>query len=105
MRKVIFILMMWPVLLQAQNKKSFLINGSIKSVPENAEVILLGFNGTDTLAKTTVQQGVFKLIGYVENTDARIILFPSLQRRLVVFMGGDTVDIIGNSESDISITG
>ena len=105
MRKGIFLLLIWPVLVQAQDKKSFLINGNIKSVPENAQVILLGFNGTDTLAKTTVQQGIFKLTGFVDNTDARIILFPSLQRRLVVFMGGDTVNIVGNSESDISITG
>ena len=105
MRKGIFLLLIWPVVVQAQEKKSFLINGSIKSVPENSQVILLGFNGTDTLAKTTVQQGVFKLTGFVDNIDARIILFPTLQRRLVVFMGGDTVTIVGNSESDISITG
>lgn len=96
---------MLPMLINAQSKKSFLITGSIKSIPENAQVILLGFNGTDTLATTSVQQGVFILKGSVENTDARIILFPSLQRRMVLFMGNDTVNIVGTSENDISITG
>lgn len=105
MRKWIFVLIMLPMLATAQGKKAFLIKGSIKSVPENTQVILLGFNGTDTLAQSTVQQGSFTLNGTVNNTDARIILFPSLQRRLVVFMGDDTVNIAGSSENDLSITG
>lgn len=91
--------------MQAQTKKSFLITGKLKSVPENAQVILLGFNGTDTIAQTQVKNGGFILKGSVENTDARIILFPSLQRRMVVFMGNDTVNINGSSESDVTITG
>ena len=105
MRRWIFIFLLLPALAKAQGKKDFLITGSIKSVPENTQVILLGFSGTDTLATTTVQNGVFKLNGTVDNIDARIILFPLLQKRLVVFMGGDTVNITGNSENDIVITG
>lgn len=105
MRKLIFILLLLPVLAKAQAKMPFLITGNIKSVPENTQVVLLGFNGTDTLAQTTVQQGTFVLSGTVDNIDARIILFPSLQRRLVVFMGGDTVNIQGSSENDIVVTG
>jgi len=106
MKKWIVILLVLPVFAQAQNKKSFLITGDIKSIPENSAVVLLGFNGVDTLAKSIVQQGIFTLSGTVENTDARIIFFPSLQRRLVLFMGGDTVNISGNSEfSNITVTG
>ena len=105
MRKWIFILLLLPVVANAQDKKDFLITGHITSVPENSQVILLGFNGTDTLASATVQNGVFKLSGTVDNVDARIILFPSLQRRVVVFMGGDTVNINGSSENDVVITG
>lgn len=105
MKKWIFILLLLPLIVSAQDKKNFLITGRITSVPENAQVVLLGFNGTDTLAATTVQNGVFKLSGTVDNVDARIILFPSLQRRMVVFMGGDTVNINGSSENDIVITG
>jgi peroxiredoxin len=48
---------------------------------------------------------VFQLTGTVPNTDARIILFPTLQRRMVLFMGNDTIDIAGDSESDIVVTG
>jgi len=105
MRKGIFILLMLPMLAHAQNKYGFLITGSIKSVPDNTQVILLGFNGTDTITTSTVKQNSFTLSGTVPNTDARIILFPSLQRRVVLFMGNDTINIKGNSENDISITG
>jgi peroxiredoxin len=105
MRRSVFFLLMFPLLLQAQSKKAFLITGKLKSVPENAQVLLLGFNGTDTITQTNVQKGVFVLKGSVENTDARIILFPSLQRRMVLFMGNDTVNINGTSESDVTISG
>jgi peroxiredoxin len=106
MKKWIFILSLLPILADAQSKKSFLIKGNLKSIPENSQVVLLGFNGTDTLAVSTVKQGIFTLSGTVDNIDARIILFPALQRRLVLFMGNDTVNITGNSEfSDVTITG
>lgn len=103
MKKWILIFLIVPVMTQAQN--NFLITGKIKSVPENTKVVLLGFNGTDTIAQTTVQNGIFKLTGSVPNTDARIILFPTLQRRMVLFMGQDTINITGDSEADITITG
>ena len=105
MRRIAFLLLMFPLLTQAQGKKSFLITGKLKSVPESAQVVLLGFNGTDTIAQTKVANGVFVLKGSVESTDARIILFPSLQRRMVVFMGNDTVNINGSSETDVVISG
>ena len=106
MKKWFFILLFLPVMAKAQNQKPFLITGNIKSIPEGSQVVLLGFNGTDTLAKTTVKQGIFILKGMVDNIDARIILFPAQQRRLVIFMGADTVNINGSSEfSDITVTG
>ncbi len=105
MRRTVFLLLIFPLFLQAQSKKSFLVTGKLKSIPEDAQVILLGFNGTDTITQTHVQKGVFILKGSVENIDARIILFPSLQRRMVVFMGNDTVNITGASETDVTITG
>ena len=59
MRQTIFLLLMFPLLLQAQSKKSFLITGKLKSIPEKSEVDLLDFNGTDTIAKTHVENGNF----------------------------------------------
>ena len=106
MRKAVIILLLFPFVLHAQNKKAFLITGKLKSIPDSTRVILLGFNGTDTIAETNVRKGEFTLQGSVDNTDARIILFPALQRRMVLFMGNDTVNITGNSEfSDIVVTG
>ena len=57
------------------------------------------------LQKRTLKTETFILKGDVENTDARIILFPSLQRRMVVFMGNDTINIDGSSETDVTISG
>ena len=105
MKRIFFLILMLPLFVKAQDKKSFLITGKLKSIPENAQVILLAFNGTDTITQTKVENGVFTLRGSVANTDARIILFPSLQRRMVVFMGNDTININGTSESDVTITG
>jgi len=106
MRQAVIFLLFIPLFVNAQSKKSFLITGKIKSVPDSTQVILLDFNGVDTLANAVVQSGQFILRGSVDNTDARIILFPSLQRRMVLFIGNDTVNINGNSEfSDIVVTG
>ena len=106
MRQAVIFLLFFPLFVHAQSTKAFLISGRIKSVPDSTQVVLLDFNGTDTLARATVQKGMFTLRGSVEYTDARIILFPSLQRRMVLFMGNDTVNINGNSEfSDVVITG
>ena len=67
MKKWIFILSLLPILAQAQTKKAFLIKGNLKSIPENTQVVLLGFSGTDTLATSTVKQGIFTLSGTVDN--------------------------------------
>src|SRR5215218_5141835 len=98
MKRAIILLFLFPIFVHAQSQKAFVITGKLKSVPDNTEVILLAFSGTDTIAQAHVQSGVFTLRGSVENTDARIILFPSLQRRRVLFMGNDIVNINGNSE-------
>ena len=91
--------------LQAQSKKSFLITGKLSSLPDSTQVILLDFNGTDTITQTYAHKGAFTLKGSVDNTDARIILFPVQQRRMVLFMGNDTVNINGASENDVTISG
>ncbi|TKK67765.1 AhpC/TSA family protein [Ilyomonas limi] len=124
MKRLLIVLLVVPVLLPAQkgNKNSvapandaasttinegFEINGHLKGVPDNSVVFLAGFSGTDTLAKTTAQNGHFVLTGKLDNTDARILNIPSLNRRMVLFMGNDHITIKGDSTdfSDINISG
>ncbi|HVX49322.1 MAG TPA: TlpA disulfide reductase family protein [Chitinophagaceae bacterium] len=95
------------VFCQVTATPGFIINGKINSIPDNSLVILSGFSGTDTLAKAKVIKGSFVLKGKVSSPDVHILTFPSMQRRLVLFMGNDHVNIKGDSAdfSDIEITG
>ncbi len=108
--KYIFLFLLLPGFSFAQTKKSgdgFVIEGKIKALSAGTDVILFGFNGTDTIARTKVQNGAFTLKGKLDNVDARLITFSGLQQRLVVFMGNDDVMIKGDSSnfSDVTITG
>ncbi len=110
MKRILFSLFLFPLLSFAQAKKvpgGYSIEGQMRWLPNGADVILFGFNGTDTLAKTKVQNGGFLLTGKVDNVDARLIMFSGLQQRIVVFMGNDNVLIKGDSAnfSDVTITG
>ena len=110
MKSILCFLLLSPFILFAQTKKSsdgFVVSGKLKALSSGTEVTLFGFNGTDTIAKTKVQNGVFTLTGKLSNTDARLITFSGLQQRLVVFMGNDDVMIKGDSAnfSDVAITG
>ncbi len=128
MKRLLIGLLLLPALLPAQkNKKNnvvpasqdvtttiintneggFQINGSLQGVPDNSLVYLAGFSGTDTLAKTMMQEGHFVLNGKLENTDARILNIPALNRRMVLFMGNDHINIKSDSAnfSDMNISG
>ena len=105
-----FIVLMLPVLAMAQTTApkppGFTITGKINSIADNTQVLLIDFNGTDTLAKAKVLKGFFTLKGKVPNTDARMIIFPPLQRRLVLFMGNDNITIKGSADfTDINVSG
>ena len=110
MKKFFILFFVLPVLAHAQTATpkpaGFVITGKINSIADNTQVLLIDFNGSDTLAKAKVLKGVFTLKGKVPNTDARMIMFPSLQRRLVLFMGNDNITIKGSSDfADINISG
>jgi peroxiredoxin len=97
-----------PAVLFAQNTApGFVIEGKISTLPDNALVILSGFSGTDTLAKAKAVKGAFVLHGKVASPDVHLITFPSIEKRIVLFMGNDHVNIKGDSAnfSDIDITG
>lgn len=87
---------LFPVLLHAQsngNAKDFIITGKIKGLAENAQVYLSSLNEQDTLASTNVKDGTFVLKGKADEVDSRFLHLPSVNQRLVLFIGGDNVDI------------
>ena len=110
MKRIVFLILLFPFISFSQAKRvpgGFLIEGQMRSLPNGTDVILFGFNGTDTIAKTKVQNGGFTLTGKMETADARLITFSGLQQRVVVFMGNDDVKIKGDSAnfSDVVISG
>lgn len=88
-------------------QENFVIEGNVKGLPDNTDIFLSGFNGTDTLAKSKAENGVFVLKGKVENVDSRILNIPSLNKRLVLFMGNDHINITSKNEdfSDLNVSG
>ena len=125
MKRLLIGLLLLPTILSAQKGKKnnvvqanetvatmgseggFEIDGTLKAVADNSVVYLVGFSGTDTIAKTTAQHGHFVLSGKLDNTDARVLVLSSLNRQLVLFMGNDHMVIKSDSAnfSDISISG
>ncbi len=106
MRALLFLLF-FPIFSIAQSKQpGLVIEGKFDALPDNTEIFLLDFNGKDTLAKTISKNNSFLLKGKVENTDARILLFPEIQRRMIIFAGNDAIKVTGNQDfSDVTVTG
>ena len=100
-----------PLLLGAQKKEStpefFTVSGKITGLPENSVVYMTNTNSGDTIAKTKVLNSAFILKGKLDEVDARFINFPTVKKRVVVFMGNDHVKINGDTAhfNDANITG
>lgn len=99
-----------PFLLFAQTENNiapgFVIEGKIKTLPDNSVIFLSGYSGKDTLAKSRVQKGTFVLKGKMNSVDARVINFPG-DKKMMLFMGNDRISITGSFEdlTAISVTG
>ena len=96
MRKWIFILLLLPAIANAQDKKNFLITGRITSVPENTQVILLGFNGTDLKATIDLQKTVHVgsvTASFLCDPNSAIFLPPSVS--VYVSADGQHFDLVG----------
>ena len=111
MKRLYAVFFIFPLITQAQltakPANGFIITGKIKSIPEKSLVVLSDFNGIDTLAKATVKNGTYILKGHVTSTDARIINFPEIEKRIILFMGNNTISINGIADdfSDVLVAG
>lgn len=103
----LLILCLFATSLFAQEDTGFTIAGNIKGLPDNSIVYVAGNSENDTIAKTVVKQGIFTLTGKLNNTDGVMLLLPSLERRIFLFIGNESINITASDKSlnDIRVTG
>ena len=109
MKRVLLLLLFFPLITLAQKNsdEGFVISGKVNGLPENSLVYFAGNNENDTVAKTTIKNGAFVLTGKVDNTDGRMLIFPSINARLFLFIGNEHINITasGTDFSDVVISG
>jgi peroxiredoxin len=110
--KLLLFVFVFPIVVNAQTKavpasEGFVIDATLRGMPDNTLVYMTGFSESDTIAKSKVMNGKFTLKGNVKEVDSRVLNFPSVNKRLVLFMGNEHVFINGNGTdfSDMNITG
>jgi peroxiredoxin len=104
------ILLALPSFIWAQSLKQdngFVIEGKIIGLAEGSVVYLSGSTETDTIAKAIVKQNSFVLKGKLSDVDGHLLVFPSIKRQMVLFIGNDNIRISGTNKdfNDIVITG
>jgi thiol-disulfide isomerase/thioredoxin len=94
-----------PYALHAQ--EGFKIQGNLKEVPDNTLVYLAGTSETDTLAKDLVKKGSFLLEGKMPDVNTRLLAFPALNKRTILFIGNEQLTLSGsvNDLASLSVTG
>ncbi|RXK85553.1 TlpA disulfide reductase family protein [Filimonas effusa] len=92
---------------QAAAQQGFTISGQLKDIPDQTLVYLAGANENDTLASTYVKNGAFKLQGQAPDIDTRLLAFPALNKRTILFMGNENIALSGsvNDLANITVAG
>lgn len=104
---LILILCVSSTSLFAQSDEGFVVKGNINGLPDNSLVYIAGNSENDTIAKATVNQGNFTLTGKLDNKDGVMLLLPSLERRIFLFIGNESVNITASDKTlnDLRVTG
>lgn len=108
MKRVLSLILFFPLIALAQKtNEGFVISGKVKGLPDNSIVYFAGNNENDTIAKTITKQGAFVLKGKVDNVDGRMLIFPSINARLFLFIGNEHVTVTASSTdfNDVVIAG
>jgi len=110
MKNAVLILFVFPLFAQAQNNvdAKLVINGSVKGLTEKSLVFLTdGNKPTDTIVKTTVNGGMFKLSGHVSEPNFYLLNFGDGKNKTPLFIGNDNIKITGdiNQLKDLNVTG
>lgn len=99
MKRLFFILLLAPFIAFSQSgpQKGFSITATLKGLTENELVTINDMNNTDdTLGRTKVKNGAFVLKGIVEEPNLVTINFHSSQKKLMLFLGNEQVNITGD---------
>ena len=104
MKKFLALILLVPFALTAQKK--FVINGNLNGLPEGTAVSLSNANtGGDTLARTVVKSGgTFELRGTVAEPNLYQLNFDGVQKKSVLFIGNDMVNVAGDVQTIQNLT-
>ena len=107
MKKFLALILFVPFALSAQKK--FVINGNLNGLPEGSAVSLSNANiPDDTLARSIVKSGgAFELRGTVEEPNLFQLNFDGVQKKSVIFIGNDMVNVSGDIQTvqDLAVKG
>ncbi len=107
MKNVAMILLALPLLTNAQTKPEAVINGSVTGLQEKSVVFLTdGNKPTDTVAKSTVNGGSFKLSGHLPERNLYVLnLNPQI--KFPLFIGNENIVVKGNMNDlkNLEVTG
>lgn len=98
MKQLLFSILLIPTGLLAQS--GFVIKGSVLGLPEASKVTLTDVNNaTDTLARSTVDKGVFELKGTVKEPNLYQLNFDGVTKKTILFIGNDPVTVKGHVDN------
>jgi peroxiredoxin len=107
MKKFLALLLFVPFAVSAQKK--FVINGNLNGLPEGSAVSLSNANTPDdTLARSIVKSGgAFELRGAVAEPNLYQLNFDGVQKKSVLFIGNDQVNVTGDVQTiqDLTVKG
>ncbi len=107
MKQLILQLFLGVVMISA-NAQAFRVTGKIQGLPDGSPVYMVNPGSEqDTLASGTVNQGMFQLTGSVPDVDTRFLVFPSVNQRMVLFMGNEelVVNAVANDVYNGQVNG
>ncbi len=111
MRKVLLLLVAIHFYAFSQSQSAppegFRISGSIAGIADNSIVYLAGQSETDTIAKATVNNGLFVLKGTLTDVDGKMLFFAGTEKRVFLFIGNEQINLnAGNADlTDLTVTG
>ncbi|MBO9572231.1 MAG: AhpC/TSA family protein [Chitinophagaceae bacterium] len=106
MKKLISGLLFFPLALIAQDK--FTVTGNVQGLPDGSAVSISDINNPqDTLARSTSKAGMFELSGTVKEPNLLQVNFNGVQKKAVVFIGNEKVNLNGSTEAlqEVKVTG
>ena len=100
MKKYFFLILAFPSFVLGQNKAGLEIEGNMKGLADQSLVFLTdGNKSADTVARTMVKAGSFKLKGNLPEPGIYEINFGSAQKKYPLFIGNDRIKIMGDVEN------